>query len=199
MGYRTRRDFLFHHQDMTMKQVFEKTFHHVVMVEGGYSDHPSDTGGKTMYGITENVARANGYSGSMPDLPLETARNIYRRQYWDMVQGDAVAALSVPLAAELFDTAVNMGVAVAGKFLQRALNVLNRSGDDYQNIKVDGVTGPVTVMCLRDFLLKRGANGEEVMMRMLNAFQCVRYTEIAEANPSQEDFVYGWVLQRVKP
>jgi lysozyme family protein len=39
---------------------FDSAFQKVIMVEGGYSDHPSDTGGKTQFGITEAVARANG-------------------------------------------------------------------------------------------------------------------------------------------
>ena len=49
--------------------------------EGGYVDHPSDPGGRTNWGITERVARANGYSGSMRALPKATAREIYRKQY----------------------------------------------------------------------------------------------------------------------
>jgi len=32
---------------------------------------------------------------------------------------------------------------------------------------------------------------------MLNAQQSVRYIELAEANRSQEDFVYGWQFNRV--
>ncbi|HUG46231.1 MAG TPA: glycosyl hydrolase 108 family protein, partial [Sphingomicrobium sp.] len=50
--------------------------------EGGYVNHPSDRGGPTNYGITEAVARAHGYQGSMRRLPREEAVAIYKRLYW---------------------------------------------------------------------------------------------------------------------
>ena len=50
--------------------------------EGGYVNHPADKGGPTCFGITEAVARAHGYSGSMRQLPRDEAAAIYRRLYW---------------------------------------------------------------------------------------------------------------------
>ena len=93
--------------------------------EGGYSNHPSDRGGPTKFGITEAVARAHGYSGAMRNLPREEAAVIYKRLYWIRPRFDEVAKRSEAIAAELFDTGVNMGPAVAATFLQRALSALN--------------------------------------------------------------------------
>ena len=39
--------------------------------EGGYVHHPADKGGATCFGVTEAVARANGYVGDMRFLPRE--------------------------------------------------------------------------------------------------------------------------------
>ena len=102
--------------------------------EGGYVDNPSDKGGPTCFGITQAVARANGYCGPMRQLPREEAAEIYKRLYWLRPHFDEVAARSVRIAAELFDTGANMGPAVAVTFLQRALTALNRNGKDYPDL-----------------------------------------------------------------
>lgn len=81
----------------------------VIAREGGYSNHPADRGGPTNWGITQGIARANGYAGDMRALPRSLAEKLYRRLYWDQ-PGYAFVAESCPaVATELFDTAVNMG------------------------------------------------------------------------------------------
>src|SRR5689334_2420943 len=69
--------------------------------EGGYADHPADRGGPTCFGITEAVARAQGYRGAMRGLPREEAAAIYRRLYWLRPRLDEIAGRSARLAAEL--------------------------------------------------------------------------------------------------
>jgi hypothetical protein len=81
--------------------------------EGGYVRHRADRGGPTCFGITEAVARAHGYAGPMRQLPRSEAAAIYRRLYWARPCFDRVAERSAALAAELFDTGVNMGPSVA--------------------------------------------------------------------------------------
>ena len=54
----------------------------VIDREGRYVNHPADRGGATCWGITEAVARAEGYAGAMRDLPRADAASIYRRLYW---------------------------------------------------------------------------------------------------------------------
>lgn len=166
--------------------------------EGGYSNNPNDTGGETMYGITIAVARAYGYKGAMRSLPKATAKAIYKEQYWTDPGFDKVGSILPAVAEELFDTGVNMGPKRAAMMLQRALNVLNRGVKDFPNLQVDGVVGRMSMYALNAFINKRGAtNANKVLLRLLDSQQAVRYMEIAEAKPSQEEFVYGWVLNRV--
>lgn len=165
--------------------------------EGRHSNNPVDAGGETMWGITAVVARAFGYMGPMKDMPQQTARDIYVSRYWHQPRLDDVSILSDPVAEEMLDTGVNMGPSVAGKFLQRALNVLNQDDKLYPNITADGAVGNMTIAALKTFLGARGKAGETVLLRMLNAQQSVRYIELAEAKASQETFVYGWQLNRV--
>ena len=124
--------------------------------EGGYVDHPADKGGPTCFGITEAVARAHGYAGPMRQLPRDEAAAIYTRLYWLRPRLDEVARRSERLAAELFDTGVNMGPAVAVTFLQRALTALNRNGKDYPDLVPDGRVGAATLAALDAFLALRG-------------------------------------------
>jgi lysozyme family protein len=165
--------------------------------EGGYSNHPADRGGPTRWGITEQVARAYGYSGDMRDLPRATAVDIYRRRYWTGPGFDDVAAFAPRVAEEMFDTGVNMGVGVPPLLLQRALNLLNRGGGDYPDIAVDGRIGPMTLHALRSFIGKRGLAGEKVLLKALDGFQVGRYADITEARPANEAFFYGWLANRV--
>jgi len=169
----------------------------VIDREGGYVNHPADRGGPTRWGITEAVARANGYAGAMRLLPQESARAIYRRLYWSAPWLDRVALRSHRLAAELFDTAVNMGPATAIGFLQRAFNALNRNARDYPDMVVDGRVGPATLAALDAFLDLRGRSGEQVLLRAAEALQGERYLALAEARPANEAFLYGWLANRV--
>ena len=140
-----------------------KVLHH----EGGYSDHHDDPGGRTRYGITEAVARRVGYRGAMSELPLELAKQIYRREYWDAVRADEMPpAVRYPL----FDAAVNSGVGQAIRWLQRAAGV-----------EADGVIGPRTLAAVN------GMEGSGLRARMLA--QRLRMMTTLDNWPS---FSRGW-------
>jgi lysozyme family protein len=166
--------------------------------EGGYVHHPSDKGGATCFGITEAVARANGYVGDMRNLPREEAALVYRRLYWLRPRYDEIAGRAPRVAAELFDTGVNMGPAVATTFLQRALTALNRGGKDYPDLVPDGRVGPQVLAALDGYLQSRGKrSGETVLLRALEALQGERYLRLAERRPANEAFLYGWLANRI--
>ncbi|WP_343344026.1 glycosyl hydrolase 108 family protein [Sphingomicrobium sp. XHP0239] len=168
--------------------------------EGDYVNHRDDRGGPTRFGITEKVARAHGYRGSMALLPREDARAIYKRLFWHRPRYDAVAERAPMIAAELFDTGVNMGPAVASTFLQRALTALNRQGTDYPDLVPDGKIGTKTLAALDRFMAMRGdAGGEKVLLRALEALQGERYLALAEKRPANESFLYGWLANRLGP
>lgn len=59
-----------------------------------------------MYGITIGIARKWGYKGSMKELPLDTAKEIARVNYWSPFYCDK---FSLPIAFQVFDTAYNGG------------------------------------------------------------------------------------------
>ena len=177
--------------------LFEKLVMSLLQREGGYVNHPDDRGGPTAYGITEAVAREHGYAGSMQALTRAQAIEIYRQRYWIAPGFDGVACVSAAVAEELFDTGVNMGPQVAGRFLQRALNALNRNERDFADLAVDGVTGPKTRDALAAFLKVRGTEGEAVLLNALRCLKGERYVALAESRSANESFVYGWLKNRV--
>lgn len=164
--------------------------------EGGYSNNAADAGGETMWGITVAVARAFGYAGAMRDMPRSTAVQIYRSRYWLQPKFDLVDAVSPALADKLFDIGVNAGQPKGVRFLQRALNVLNRNQRDFADIAVDGGIGAMTIAALKAFLAVRGADGHRVLLGMVTAQQSVYYIECAEKRVENETFEYGWQLNR---
>ncbi|KQU81624.1 MULTISPECIES: putative peptidoglycan-binding domain-containing protein [unclassified Rhizobacter] len=85
-----------------------------------------------------------------------------------------------------------------GTFLQRALNVLNMEGTWYPDVQADGRIGPMTIAALREYMRRRGAGGQVVLLRALNALQGAFYVELAERRAKDEAFVYGWLLNRVE-
>lgn len=109
---------------------FDRAFDLLLTHEGGYANLANDPGGKTRFGITENVARANGYTGDMRELSLENAKAIYRKDYWDACQCDVMPDV---IRYPLFDAAVNSGVGQAVKWMQSAAGV-----------KADGALGRMT-------------------------------------------------------
>lgn len=165
--------------------------------EGGYSDHPADRGGPTRWGITQAVARANGYTGSMRDLPREKAVAIYRDIYAIRPGFAAVAEISPAVGEELFDTGVNMGPGVPARWFQMALNGLNDGGKLYADIAEDGAIGPATLAAFRAYRSARGAEADSVMLKALNCLQGARYIDLARTRSANEAFLYGWLRTRV--
>lgn len=174
------------------KQIIDQ----VIAREGGYSDSAHDAGGATKYGITQKTARRHGYKGAVQDLPRAAAVEIYALEYWP-ASYDALLTISPAVTAELFDAGVNCGVVNAGKFLQRSLNVLNRGGSDYGDLKIDGVAGSKTVAALDAYLTLRRVRGEHALQTAQNALQGAYYIRLCERRPSDEHHIFGWLLHRI--
>ncbi len=113
----------------------------------------------------------------------------YKQSYWDRFLGDDVPDQAV--ANELYDTAVNMGVRRGVRFLQAALNLLNRNQRDYADLIVDGWLGSKSLATLQTLLRKDRGSG--ALVKLMNLQQGARYLEIMQRDPSQERFARGWI------
>lgn len=152
---------------------FDDAFKRLIGHEGGYSNHPDDPGAETMYGVTAKVARANGYSGEMIDLPLATAKDIYRKSYWDTVRAEE---LPEAVRFDVFDASVNSGPGQAIRFLQRATGVAD-----------DGRIGPLTIRAVK-------AMDPQLLDKRLNGYR-LRFMAELKTWPS---FGRGWASRIAK-
>jgi len=183
--------------DTRSSSAFVRAWWKTGRAEGGYVDDPSDSGGETNHGVTEEVAREQGYDGPMRDLRVDQAEAIAKEAYWDVMSLDDVARVSPAIAEEMFDTGFNTGPVRAVGFLQRSLNALNRQEKDYDDMLVDGHFGPRTRRALYVFLNLRHFTGEQVMLRALNGLQLEFYMSLTERRKKDERFLYGWIKNRV--
>ena len=166
--------------------------------EGRYSNDSHDPGGETIWGITVGVAREEGYTGPMKDMPRATACQIYYSRFFLKPHFDLVYSVSPKVAEELFDTGVNMGPTYPQLWYQQWLNVFNNEGKDYADIVEDGQIGSKTIAAHKGLIAKRGQTAaDDVMLKGLNADQACRYKDIARSRTANERYEFGWIANRV--
>lgn len=173
----------------------------VIKREGGFTNNPNDPGGPTNFGITQKTL--SDWLGQpatevdVQNLNYGDAKAIYMKKYYQDPGFAAVAVLSEKIAYELTDTGVNCGTATATIMLQRCLNAFNQGGTKYGDLLVDGDCGSLTLRALSEYLAWRTTDGEAVMVSAINCLQGERYIELAEKNVKFEEFVYGWIRNRI--
>ena len=164
--------------------------------EGAYSNDPDDVGGETYCGISRvyNPAWPGwdyidemkiGQTGFDKVVLEPLVRTFYKERYWNPFMGDR---LQQDIANEMFDTAVNMGIGRAIKFLQQGLNALNRNATLYPDLVEDGDFGGRTLSAY-ETLPKKDL---PVLNKIMNVLQGMHYIEYMRKSPTQEKYARGW-------
>jgi lysozyme family protein len=135
--------------------------------EGGFVDDPSDRGGTTKYGISQNAHP----EVDINRLTRRDAMQLYLKNHWKPIRGDE---LPDAVSFAMFDYAVHAGPHRAIVALQRALGV-----------KADGKIGPITLRNLKG--IKPAWIVEQIM-----ADRGLRLVALARRDPAQARFVRGW-------
>ena len=185
---------------------FDEAYDITLGHEGGYTHDPVDVGGETYKGVArryypdwpgwviidESKSSSNFPNNLRGNIKLNSMiKRFYRENYWNLFWGDAIPNQEV--ANEMFDTGVNMGVGRAVKYLQKALNLLNRNQKNYPDIVEDGTFGNNTLLTLKMYL---EIDNPSFLLKIMNILQGMHYINYMTKSPTQERFARGW-LKRV--
>jgi lysozyme family protein len=145
--------------------------------EGGFVNHPLDSGGPTNKGIIQRVydkyrIQKQQATQSVQLITDSEVNDIYTTLYWKPCKADLMV---LPLAIVQFDTAVNFGVNGAIQFLQESIG-----------LSPDGSFGQQT---FKEF---QENNSLETAQKMVEGRIRYRHQRVTE-NPSQRVFLQGWL------
>lgn len=154
---------------------FEDALKILLAQEGGYSNHPRDSGRATNLGITKRTL-AEWRKRAVTDADVRNLRvtdvePIYRANYWDTCR---CSELPDGIDLLVFDCAVNQGPGRAKRLLQKTLGVVE-----------DGILGPVTMA-----QLKRASRA-----RLIDEFAARRAVHYASLQPT---FHLGWFRRLIE-
>jgi len=177
---------------------FQDALEFVLEIEGGFSDHPEDPGGKTNMGVTEQTLEAAKHekivasSVTVENMTENHAKAIYKVMYWEAA---GCSELPVGLDLAVFDAAVNHGPKRAVKMLQRALNLIAKweglPSWRVSKLAVDGIWGSNTakvVTVLRGDLSQDSELIREMMLRRFLSWDAL----------NKAVFEKGWFRRGVK-
>lgn len=186
---------------------FNWAYKNLAGYEGGYVNDVHDMGGETVCGIARKYwpnwcgwelvdtlkaqkKEVNKELAEGSEL-VEMVEEFYKTNYWEPIKGDKIE--SQPVANELLEQAVHMGITVAVCHLQTTLNVVydvvqKNAGEDVL-IAIDGIFGSKTLGRLKK-LLHRGL--EKFIVNYLNGLQFIYYN-----NHYNRRYLRGW-LKRVE-
>lgn len=183
--------------DLAMRKAFGSETGDESGATPGVSNHPSDHGGLTRYGITLAFLRGLGLEEGdldgdgdvdVQDVLAATpakARRAFRMAFWQPSGASDFATLYPDLACEHFDFAVVRGASSAVRALQRAANDLG------EPLEVDGVYGDLTHRAV--VRLCDDGFGKVATLQAVRRRQCEQFVRIVERDRSQIVFLLGWV------
>lgn len=157
----------------------------IILREGGFVNDPDDSGGRTIYGISER-AHPELWKDGPPSY--ETARKVYEQAY---ILAEKFDQIPDPwLRDQVIDYGVTSGPDTATRLLQEVLGV-----------KVDGVIGPQTLKAINNFppssLFGYPVPGRVALNLAFERARAVRYIRLVQKRPKDVKFLFGWLKRAV--
>lgn len=144
--------------------------------EGGFGNHPNDTGGATMCGVTLATFRQYyGEDKTVADLRAMTEaqwRHIMKGGFWDKCWADQIRSQAV--AEIIVDWCVNSGIGMIKKV------------QGIVGTRQDGVMGPKTLAAIN-------AAKAQLLHFNIKAARAAYYETIVRNRPANMTFYDGWL------
>ena len=187
---------------MSFENCFDKLMAHEGL--GKWTNTPGDRGLETFSGISrrywpdwngwayiDGMKASEGFPHNLENDEVLAAlvKSFYKQNYYAPLGGDG---LPESVALELFEMAVNCGVLPTVCVFQEALNLLNRNGKLWDDVKVDGKFGAKTLVALQS-CLNTPSRGANVLCLLLNRLQAEHYIKLCRTDRTQEEFLVGWL------
>lgn len=160
-----------------MSDLFIKCLDVVLRNEGGYSDHPLDSGHATMKGITQAVYDRYRLNLDLQFRPVieitdKEVEDIYYTMYWKPMNVDKIN--NKDLILHIFDHGVNAGIRTSIKLLQRLIGETD-----------DGIIGKCTKQAIKEY----NGNIVEDFIKRRKLF----YVTLVQQKPHLRVFIRGWI------
>jgi lysozyme family protein len=170
---------------------YDQAVNYILKYEGGLSDNPNDAGGITNMGISFRFLKAlenpkrYGFDHTINEddirqLTLYQAKAIYYGEFWQHAPFDRINNQAV--VNYLFDIAINSGIATAIKMAQRSCWAIAK---DRAIVLEDGIMGNATIDAINHCSF--------FILPVLRSERAAFYRLIVERNPSQQEFLMGWL------
>jgi lysozyme family protein len=160
----------------------------IIQREGGSKEtnDPSDSGGRTQYGISEK-AHPEAWADGKIDYP--EAREIYNNVYILAEHFDRIP--NEFLKHQVVDLGVTSGADTATRLLQQVLGV-----------KIDGELGDKTLQAIKDYpdgnLFGVKVPGILLLNLAFRDARVMRYATIAKTRPKDLKYLLGWVKRALE-
>lgn len=164
---------------------YDKLVSEIMVAEGWpkFTDKPNDRGGPTKGGITLGALSTHlGRQATVEELkalPEATARTIYEQAY--IVAPGFSRLNDERIVAYLVDIAVTSGQKRSIRYLQRVVGAVD-----------DGNLGPKTAAMANIWDPKR-------LLDRLIAYRAVKMAALVQEDPTQIEWIEGWIARAVKP
>jgi lysozyme family protein len=180
-------------RSFSQEKNFKQAFDILMKWEGGYSNHPKDPGGETLYGVTRKYYPET-YNLIWDRLqnsedPYPILEEFYYNEYWypyarffDDYKYDYILF-------ELMEISMNTGKFLAVKIIKIACNIFNQGID--VNSKFDAETA---LACMKAYD-KYGMS----FINCINAMQGMHYFTLALTKDNMITFLRGWMKRLTLP